>query len=55
MKIEKFMFTFNNQMLPDFFNNYFTKLDNVHNDNIRKNKLKPIFLGGVLVALRVFS
>ena len=25
MEIAKFMF--NNQMLPDFFNNYFTKLD----------------------------
>ena len=31
MKIAKFMFKFNNQMLPHFFNNYFTKLDNVHN------------------------
>ena len=27
MEIAKFMFKFNNQMLPDFFNKYFTKLD----------------------------
>ena len=35
MEIAKFMFKFNNQMLPEFFNNYFTKLDNVHNYNTR--------------------
>ena len=32
MKIAKF----NNQMLPDFFNNCFTKLDNVHYYNTRQ-------------------
>ena len=32
MEIAKLMFKFN-QMLPDFFNNYFTKLDHVHNYN----------------------
>ena len=29
MEIAKFLFKFNNQMLPDFFNNYFTKLGNI--------------------------
>ena len=38
MKIAKFMFKFNNQMLPDFFNNYFTKLNNVHNHNTRQKE-----------------
>ena len=36
MEIAKFMFRFNNQMLPDFFNNYIAKLDNVHNYNTRQ-------------------
>ena len=36
MEIAKFVFKFKNQLLPDFFNNY-TKLDNVHNYNIRHN------------------
>ena len=31
MEIAKFMFKFNNQMFSDFFNNYFTNLDHVHN------------------------
>ena len=33
MEIAKVMFKFNNQMLPDFFNNYSTKLDSVLNYN----------------------
>ena len=36
MEITKFTFKLNNQMLSDFFNNYFTKLDNVHNYNTRQ-------------------
>ena len=36
MEIAKFMLKFNNQMLQDFFNNCFTKLDNVHNYKIRQ-------------------
>ena len=36
IEIAKFMFKFNNQMLPDFFNNYFAKLDNVHNYNTKQ-------------------
>ena len=36
IEIAKFMFKFSNQMHPDFFKNYFTKLDNVHNYNTRQ-------------------
>ena len=31
MEYAKFIFKFNNQMLPGSFNHYFTKLDSVHN------------------------
>jgi len=37
MQYAKFMFKFNNQMLPTSFNNYFIILDNVHNHNTRQN------------------
>ena len=37
------MFKFNNQMLLDFFNNYFTKLDNVHNYNTRQKTRAEFF------------
>ena len=30
MEYAKFMFKFNNKLLPEPFNSYFTKLDNVH-------------------------
>ena len=30
-------------MLPDFFNNYFTKLGNVHNYNARKKTRAKFF------------
>ena len=43
MEIAKFMSKFNNQMLPDFFNNYFTKLDNVHNYNTRQKTRAEFF------------
>ena len=43
MEIAKFMFKFNNQMLPDFFNNYFTKFDNVHNYNTRQKTRAEFF------------
>ena len=43
MEIAKFIFKFNNQMLPEFFNNYFTKLDNVHNYNIRQKSQAEFF------------
>ena len=47
MKITKFMFKFNNQMLPDFFNNYFTKLDNVHDYNTRQKTRAEFFQSSV--------
>ena len=37
------MFIFNNQMLPDFFNTFFTKLDNVHNYNTRQKNRAEFF------------
>ena len=43
MEIAKFMFKFDNQMLPDFFNNYFTKLDIVHNYNTRQKTPAEFF------------
>ena len=43
MEITKLIFEFNNQMLPDFFNNYFTKLDNVHNKNTRQKTRARFF------------
>ena len=43
MEIANFMLKFNNQMLPDFFNNYFTKLDYVHNYNTRQKTRVEIF------------
>ena len=43
MEIAKFMFKFNNQMLPDFFNNYFTKPDNVYNYNTRQKTRAEFF------------
>ena len=47
MEIAKFMFKFNNQMLPYFFNNYSTKLDNVHNYNTEQKTLAEFFLYSV--------
>ena len=36
MEFAKFLCKFKNQMLPHFFNNYFTKLDDVHGYNTRR-------------------
>jgi len=36
MEYAKFMFKFNNQKLPVYFDNYFIKLENVHNYDTRK-------------------
>ena len=36
MAFAKFKFKFNNLMLPEYFNNYFTKLGNVHKHNTRQ-------------------
>ena len=43
IEIAKFMFKFNNQIHPDFFNNYFTKLDNVHYYNTREKTQAEFF------------
>ena len=43
MEITKIMFKFNNQMRPDFFNNYFTKPDNVHTYNTRQKTQAEFF------------
>ena len=36
MEYAKSIFTFNNHMLPDSFNRYFTKLDKVHKYNAKQ-------------------
>ena len=36
MEFAKFMFKFNNKMLPESFDCYFTKLDNIHKHNTRQ-------------------
>ena len=43
MEIAEFMFKFNNQVLPDFFNNYFTKLGNVYIYNTRQKTRAEYF------------
>ena len=43
MEIAKFKSKFNNQMFSDFFNNYFTKLDNVYNYNTRQKTRTKFF------------
>ena len=48
MEIAKFMFKFNNQMLPSFFDSYFIKLDKVHNYNTKqksRNEFYQSFIG----------
>ena len=35
MEFAKFIFKFNNQMMPNFFDDYFAKLDNVYDYNTR--------------------
>ena len=36
MEFAKFIFKYSNNMLPNFFNNYFIKLENIHNYNTRR-------------------
>jgi len=38
MEFAKFMFKYSNQILPDSFDNYFIKLENVHNYSITLGK-----------------
>ena len=43
MEYAKFIFIFNNYMLPDFFNYYITKLDSVHIYNTKQKKRNNFF------------
>ena len=43
MELAKFMFKFNNKMLPNAFNNYFLKLDKIHRYNTRQKKRNEFF------------
>ena len=43
MKYAKFIFKFNNHMLPDSFNYYFTKLENVNKCNTKQKRRNEYF------------
>ena len=45
IKIEcaKFMFKYNNRLLPPSFNSYFTKLDVIHHYNTRQDVTSEFF------------
>ena len=43
MECVKFRFKFNNHILPDSINHYFTKLDNVHKHHTKKNQPNKFF------------
>ena len=43
MEYAKFIFKFNNHMLPDSFNCYFTKFENVHRYNTKQKQRMNIF------------
>ena len=43
MEFAKFMYKFNNKMLPESFNNYFTKLDDVHKYKTRQKHRNEFF------------
>ena len=49
MEYAKFIFKFNNHMLPDSFNNYFTKFDRVHKYNTKQKERSKYF------QFRIFS
>ena len=38
MEIAKFMFKFYNEVLPNLFDSYFTKLDSTHSYNTRQKR-----------------
>ena len=38
MESAEFRFKFSNPMLPNSFNNFFTKLDSVHQNNIKQKQ-----------------
>ena len=43
MEYEKFILKFDNHMLPDSFNHYFTKLDSVHKYNTKRTPRNKFF------------
>ena len=43
MEYAKFIFKFNNHMLPDSFNHSFTKLDRVHKYNTKQKQRNKFF------------
>ena len=43
MEYAKFIFKLNNYMLPDSFNYYFTKLENVHKYNTKQKRRNEYF------------
>ena len=43
LEYAKFMYKFENNSLPIFFNNYFTKLDSIHSYNTRQKKQNRYF------------
>ena len=43
MELAKFMFKFNNKMLPNSFNNYFLWLDKIHKYNTRQKNVMNMF------------
>ena len=43
MEYAKFIFKFNNHMLPDSFNCYFTKLENIHQYNTKQKQRNEYF------------
>ena len=43
MEYAKFIFKFNNHMLPDSFNCYFTKIENVHKYNTKQKLFNFVF------------
>ena len=43
MEYAKFLFRFSNNMLPNYFNNYFTSLDSIHHHYTRQKSKKDFF------------
>jgi len=43
MEFAKFLFKFNNQMLPNSFDEYFIKLGKIHNYNTRQKQRNEFF------------
>ena len=44
MEYVKFLFRFNNNMLPDYFKNYFVKLETIHRYHTCQKTKKDLFI-----------